>query len=375
MINKTEIERTSFPFIYSFLSLSSAYLPQLSVMKIINILLLLVLMNQPVFAQYQPNQTFTIAGQLTDNYDGYLFLEYENEKDSCLILNHRFSFKGNLNHEVVAATIYGNSSPSATIYLENKPIQLAISYVIKKGKRHSLIIDTIQGTETALLQKEIDVYINSSKKTRNYNQLLFEKAQKIITTHPQNPYSSVLFLYLCDVDGIDKALLRQTFHNVKQDMASEWIKAKIEERLFPVTPIKTNDPMADFTLPDRNGNPFASQSLKGKWIFIDFWASWCSPCRKQFSDLRNIYATYKDKNFEIIGVSKDHDTSQWIKALDKENLVWVNLIEHYLSKRAVSQQYGVLSLPMNFLINPEGIMVAKDLSMVQLQKRLAKVNR
>ena len=343
-------------------------------MKIINLLLLLVLINQPVFAQDQPNKTFTIAGQLTDNYEGYLFLEYEHKKDSCLIQDHRFSFKGKLNQQVVAATIYGKSSPSAIIYLENKPIQLAISYDIKKGKRHSLSIDAIQGTETALLQKEIDVYINSSRKNRNYSQLLFGKAQEIITTHPKNPYSSVLFLYLCDIDGIDKTLLIQTFNSVKQDMASEWIKGKIEERLFPVTPIKTNDPIADFTLPDRNGNSFATQSLRGKWIFIDFWASWCSPCRKQFSDLRKIYATYKDKNFEIIGVSKDHDTSQWIKALDKENLVWVNLIEHYLSKRAVSQQYGVVSLPMNFLINPEGIIVAKDLSMGQLQKRLDQVS-
>lgn len=103
-------------------------------MKIINLLLLLVLINQPVFAQDQPNKTFTIAGQLTDNYEGYLFLEYEHKKDSCLIQDHRFSFKGKLNQQVVAATIYGKSSPSAIIYLENKPIQLAISYVIKKGK-------------------------------------------------------------------------------------------------------------------------------------------------------------------------------------------------------------------------------------------------
>ena len=338
------------------------------------LLLLMVFINQPIFAQDQLNNTFIIAGQLTDNYEGYLFLEYENKKDSCLIQNHRSSFKGKLNQQVVAATIYGKSSPSAIIYLENKPIQLAISYVVKKGKRHTLSIDAIKGTETALLQKEIDVYINSSRKNRNYSQLLFGKAQEIITTHPKNPYSSVLFLYLCDIDGIDKALLRQTFNSVKQDMASEWIKAKIEERLFPVTTIKTNDPIADFTLPDRNGSPFATQSLSGKWIFIDFWASWCSPCRKQFSDLRKIYAIYKDKNFEIIGVSKDHDTSQWIKALDKENLGWVNLIEHYLSKRSVSQQYGVVALPTNFLINPEGIIVAKDLSMGQLQKRLDQVS-
>ncbi len=343
-------------------------------MKIINLLLLLVLINQPVFGQDELNKTFTIAGQLTDNYEGYLFLEYEHKKDSCLIQDHRFSFKGKLNQQVVAATIYSKSSPSAIIYLENKPIQLAISYVIKKGKRHTLSIDSIQGTETALLQKEMDAVIKINPKTSDYPQLVLEKAKNIITSHPKNPYSSVLFLYLCDIDGIDKALLRQTFNSVKQDMASEWIKAKIEERLFPVTTIKTNDPIADFTLPDRNGSPFATQSLSGKWIFIDFWASWCSPCRKQFSDLRKIYATYKDKNFEIIGVSKDHDTSQWIKALDKENLGWVNLIEHYLSKRAVSQQYGVVALPTNFLINPEGIIVAKDLSMGQLQKRLDQVS-
>lgn len=245
-------------------SLSSAYQSPISVMKIVNVLLIWFFINQSVFAQDQINETFSIAGELADNYEGYLFLEYEHKKDSCLIQDHRFSFKGKLNQQVVAATIYGKSSPSAIIYLENKPIQLAISYVIKKGKRHTLSIDSIQGTETALLQKEMDAVIKINPKTSDYPQLVLEKAKNIITSHPKNPYSSVLFLYLCDIDGIDKTLLMPTFNSVKQDMASEWIKAKIEERLFPVTPITTNDPIADFTMPTSQWKSFCNAVLERK---------------------------------------------------------------------------------------------------------------
>lgn len=115
--------------------------------------------------------------------------------------------------------------------------------------------------------------------------------------------------------------------------------------------------MIDFQLPDPKGEMIGSGQFKGKYLLIDFWASWCVPCRKSFPHMRELYKKYKDKNLEILSISIDKNKEAWLKAVNQESNPWPQVLD----TRSVSQKgFAVSAVPNTFLISPEGKIVAKQ---------------
>jgi peroxiredoxin len=131
---------------------------------------------------------------------------------------------------------------------------------------------------------------------------------------------------------------------------------------------------ADFTQNDVNGQPVSLSSFKGKYVLIDFWASWCKPCRAENPSVVKAYQTYKDKGFTVLGISLDTDVQKadWLEAIQKDGLTWTQLSD-LKSPNAVAQLYGVQSIPKNFLVDPNGVIVAKNLRGEELIKKLAEL--
>ncbi len=127
----------------------------------------------------------------------------------------------------------------------------------------------------------------------------------------------------------------------------------------------------DIALPDPEGNIRKLSSLKGKIVLIDFWASWCGPCRKENPNVVNIYNKYHDKGFEVFSVSLDKDKTSWLNAIAKDNLSWPNHVSDlkYWSS-AGAQAYGVNSIPCTFLLDKKGRIVAKRLRGEELENKV-----
>jgi peroxiredoxin len=129
----------------------------------------------------------------------------------------------------------------------------------------------------------------------------------------------------------------------------------------------------DFTLNDPEGNPVSLSSLQGKYVMIDFWASWCRPCRQENPNVVRMYNKYRDKGFEILGVSLDEDRNKWVKAIEDDQLTWTHVSDLQRWGSAPGKLYGVNSIPHTVLIDPAGIIIANNLRGAALEQKLQEI--
>ena len=131
----------------------------------------------------------------------------------------------------------------------------------------------------------------------------------------------------------------------------------------------------DITLNDPDGKPVSLSSLKGKYVLLDFWASWCGPCRQENPNLLKAYEDYKGKNFTILSVSMDKARDAWVQAVQQDHLPWTQVSDLKAFDSPAAQEYKVSAIPSNFLINPSGKIIATNLRGELIGRKLAEVIR
>lgn len=137
--------------------------------------------------------------------------------------------------------------------------------------------------------------------------------------------------------------------------------------------ISVGDEAPDFTLDNPEGTPVTLSSLRGKYVLIDFWASWCGPCRMENPNVVKMYNKYKDKGFAIYGVSLDKDKTAWLNAIKKDGLTWTHGSDLKYWNSAVAQTYGVNAIPATYLLDKEGKVIAKNLRGPSLEAKLSEL--
>lgn len=213
--------------------------------------------------------------------------------------------------------------------------------------------------------KKLNVLIEEAEdfEKQNIMQYILDHGNSIIAPHLTRRNS-----YLWELDELEKLV-----NSINRSFDNTIYMAELRDRIEILRKVAIGKPAVDFTMNDTSENPVALSSFKGKYLLVDFWASWCSPCREENPNVVACYNKFKDKNFEVLGVSLDQDRERWIQAIHDDHLTWTQVSDLVGWKNKAAGMYGVNSIPSNILIDPEGIIIARNLRGNDLRSKLDKI--
>ena len=300
---------------------------------------------------------YVIEGQVTDVKEGMMYLKKYVDKtfvevDSAAIVDGKFKFEG-VAKEALAhgLTTRKESNRPMVFFLDNDAMQVSMN---ESGKELN-----ITGSEAN------DIYMRNAKITRAKGYSL----DSLLAAHPSSPVAAYFvvkdFAYKLDLEGMKAA--RAKF-DASLDGTSYILQ--IESMIDRMEKVQVGSVAPDFTLPDVDGNPVSLSSYRGKYVLVDFWAAWCPDCRKENPNIVAAWEKYHGKNFDVLGVSLDRNRDQWLAAIEKDGLKWTQVsdLKYWSSDAAVL--YCIRWIPMSFLIDPEGKIVAIGLEGEELHKKL-----
>ena len=216
---------------------------------------------------------------------------------------------------------------------------------------------------------------NQSKVEAEIDAIDAEKNEKVYGEYVRNNPNSPIALYALqqfagwDINADKVEPLYNSLSNENKNYPSA---ADFKEKIEIAKKTGIGRIAMDFTQNDTLGNPVSLASFKGRYVLVDFWASWCGPCRAENPNVVKVFHKYKDRNFHIIGVSLDRpgQKERWMKAIHDDKLEWTQLSDLKFWDNEVAKQYGINAIPQNLLIDPDGKIIAKNLRGEELDQKL-----
>lgn len=351
---------------------------------------------------------FVVNGSIPSSSKKYkVLLSWDNgsSAEEANLVNGKFEIKGTITEPVIATISLQEENPPKNKVFDNEEFNHNNLWLFLDTGNISIISKTflseavVNGTSTVndfysyqqqikkiaeLENKTVNVY-NEYSKAKNAeatNLLLdvYKKLQSLLYNEQmafvkKNPSSLVSLFLVQDALGADmdaskgEPMFAMLSNTLQQSMQGIKIKAMIETGKKSMV----GTAAADFTQPDENGHPVLLSSFKGKYVLVDFWASWCGPCRAESPNLVKAYEKYNGKGFQIFSVSLDESKDKWLKAVNDDHYNWTQVGDMKGWNNTAARQFGVQGIPFNMLLDPNGVIIARNLRGDELVKKLEEI--
>ncbi|MGO4289114.1 redoxin family protein [Chitinophaga sp. RAB17] len=357
----------------------------------------LMLMAGSLYASAQ--QGYTIKAALKNAGDAKFLMAYMDGKDFVIDSNYTtekgiVTFKGKVNHPVLCHFITRNMAlniktdhgyipaPGLEFFLSNDLIRItgdanAIYKASVKGGQANNDWNSIKAKEAAITDRNWQATLLSYKdtvaahqqalkaKSRELREQLSEEQDKLQTAFIQShPKSLVSMYFLANmVNSLDLGKLEAAYNQLDAAYKTSEYAKRIEDKLAASKATSIGKTAIPLNKTDINGNPVNLQALQGKYVLLDFWGSWCGPCRQSHPHLKELYNQYKSAGFEIVGIAQeqgDDATAVWKKAIAEDGLPWIQVLNNTgIEKFDAVKAYGITAFPTKILLDKDGKIIGR----------------
>ena len=322
------------------------------------------------------NNSYVIEGQLEGAEDQTIFLMNEKgeKSDSTAMVAGAFKFEGEV--EKPALMYLATERPFAIVYIENGTIAV-------KGSIEDPQSITVSGTTANDARTDFNAFQSefmagyreaASEVQDSLVEVYYSNIRERVAQNAGNLFGVKLYLSELSYEATATEMLEQV-EKFSPEMQLTDEVVKLKELATAKANVEVGKPYIEVVQNNMEGEPVALSSVvgEGKYVLLDFWASWCGPCMREVPYLLETYKQYHDKGFEIYGVSFDRDAEAWKSAVENKGMNWIHVSDvNYFDNQAATD-YAIRSIPSNFLIDSEGTIIARNLRGEQVAEKLAEL--